>query len=298
MRLGVAGAIVPRRLDAVNGRVAAKIAALGFSGVGTHFEGDPESLLRPELQRVRAIFADHGIRIVQSWGWQQPLIHPDESVRRAAVRTLQHAIRVAADLEADMVMTGPGSLNPRGPWWPHPGNHSLAAEDALVRSLQEVVAACEAHGIPIALECHVTSTLDSAERVRRVVERVGSPWIKVNLDPVNFVRDLPTLFDTTGLLVKLFDTLGPYILAAHVKDVYVEDRHVIHISETVPGDGVLDFDTFFRRFEALLPDGYAIIEHLPESLVPQAMAFVTHKLAALNIPIRTLITRGISTQDE
>jgi sugar phosphate isomerase/epimerase len=184
-----------------------------------------------------------------------------------------------------MVMTGPGSLNLRGPWWPHPENHSPATEDRLVQSLKEAVSACEVHGVPIALECHVTSTLDSAERVRRVIERVGSPWIKVNLDPVNFVRDLPTLFNTAGLLTELFDALGPYILAAHVKDVYVEDRHVVHISETVPGDGIFDFDTFFRRFEALLPDGYAIVEHLPESLVPQAMAFVTRKLAALGIPI-------------
>lgn len=285
MRLGVAGEIVPRRLHAVSSQVAAKIAALGFSGVGTHFEGDPKDLPQAELQRVRAIFADHGIRIVQSWGWQQPLVHSDESVRRAAVRTLQHAVRVAADLEADMVMTGPGSLNPRGPWWPHPENHTLATEDKLVQSLKEAVSACEVHGVPIALECHVTSTLDSPERVRRVIERVGSPWIKVNLDPVNFVRDLPTLFNTAGLLTELFDALGPYILAAHVKDVYVEDRHVIHISETVPGDGVLDFDTFFQRFEALLPDGYAIIEHLSESQVPQAIAFVTCKLAALGIPI-------------
>ncbi|MCS7219813.1 MAG: sugar phosphate isomerase/epimerase family protein [Anaerolineae bacterium] len=285
MRLGVAGEIIPRRLNAVSDQVAAKIAALGFSGVGTHFEGDPGGIPRAELQRVRAIFADHGVRIVQSWGWQQPLVHPDESVRRTAVCTLQHAIRVAADLGADMVMTGPGSLNPRGPWWPHPGNHTPATEDRLVQSLKEVMSACEVYGVPIALECHVTSPLDSAERVRRVIERVGSPWVKVNLDPVNFVRDLPTLFNTTGLLTELFDTLGPYILAAHIKDVYVEDRHVIHINETVPGEGVLDFDTFFRRFEALLPNGYAIVEHLPESLVPQAMAFVTSKLAALGIPI-------------
>jgi sugar phosphate isomerase/epimerase len=285
MRLGVAGEIVPRQLDAVDGQVAARIAGLGFSGVGTHFQGDPASIPQTELRRVRAIFADHGVRIVQSWGWQQPLIHSDESARTAAVRTLQHAIRVATDLGAAMVMTGPGSLNPRGPWWPHAENHSPAAEDRLVRSLREAVAACEVHGVPIALECHVTSTLDSAERVRRVVERVGSPWVRVNLDPVNFVRDLPTLFHTGQLLVELFDTLGPYILAAHVKDVYVEDRHVIHISEAAPGEGVFDFDTFFRRFEDLLPDGYAIVEHLPESRVPQAAAFVTHKLTTLGIPI-------------
>jgi len=284
MRLGVAG-LVPRALDAVTDRVAAKISELGFGGVVTHFLGDPATLDADPLRRVRSILANHGIRIVQSWGWQQPLVHPDENVRREAVRTLRHAVRVAADLGADMVMTGPGSLNQAGPWWPHPGNHSSAAEDALVLSLQEATVACESHGVPIALECHVTSVLDSPVRVQRVIERVGTRWVKVNLDAVNFIPDLPTAFDHGALVNELFDRLGPHVAAAHVKDVYVEDRHVVHISETVPGDGLFDFDLFLRRYEALSPELYAIIEHLPESLIPRAAVFVREKLRALSISV-------------
>ena len=52
MRLGVAGSIVPRDLAAVDDRVAAAIAAHGFTGVGTHFLGDPETLPRAVLQRA------------------------------------------------------------------------------------------------------------------------------------------------------------------------------------------------------------------------------------------------------
>jgi sugar phosphate isomerase/epimerase len=282
MQLAVSGEIVPRDLHMLDDRSAAKIAELGFRGVGAHFLGDPETLPRESLRRARQIFADHGLQIVQLAGWHPLLVHADASVRRAGVRTLQHALRAAADCGAQMVISGPGSLNPRGHWWPHPGNHTPAAEDALVASLREAVGACEEHGVPIALECHVTSTLDTPTRVRRVVERVGSPWIKVNLDPVNFISDLQTLYNTSSLLNDLFDVLGPYIVAAHIKDAYAENRLVVHISETVPGDGLLDFSTFFRRFEALLPNGYAIIEHLPESQVAQARAFVAGKLAELN----------------
>jgi len=87
------------------------------------------------------------------------------------------------------------------------------------------------------------------------------------------------------LVNDLFDVLDPCIAAAHIKDVYVEDRHVVHISETIPGDGIFDFDTLFRRFEALLPQGYGFIEHLPESQIPQAKVFVVNKLNQLQIPI-------------
>jgi len=285
MRIGVAGAIVPRDLKAVDDRLAAKLAELGLTGVGTHFQGDPATLAREELRRARDVFAAHGIAIVQSWGWQQPLVSADETERKQAARTLGHAVRVAAELGAQAVLSGPGSRNPRGPWNPHRDNHSASAEDALVRSLREVSSACEQYGVPIALECHVTSTLDSATRVRRVLDRVDSPWIKVSLDPVNFIGDFATLWDTTPLLDELFDTLGPAIAAAHIKDVYAEDRLVVHISETIPGDGVLDFATFFRRFEKLLPGGYGLVEHLPASLVPQAVANVRGKLIELGLPV-------------
>ena len=285
MRLGLAGAAMLRDLALVDDRRVAALAELGVAGVGTHYQGDPATLSRDVLRRASDVFAAHGIAIVQSWGWQQPLVSPDEETRRAAARTLGHAVRVAADLGAQSVLSGPGSRNPRGAWWPHPDNHSQGAEDALVRSLREVVGACELYGVPIALECHVTSTLDSAARVRRVLDRVGSPWIKVSLDPVNFIRDLPTLWDTTTLINELFDTLGPAVAAAHIKDVYAEDRLVVHISETVPGDGVFDFATFFRRFEELLPGGYGLVEHLPESLIPQALAFCQQKLRELGLPV-------------
>ena len=285
MRIGVAGAIVPRDPRAVTDRLAGKLAELGVTGVGTHFQGDPATMTREELRRARDTFAAHGIAIVQSWGWQQPLVSPDEGRRREAAKTLGHAVRVAAELGAQSVLSGPGSRNPRGPWHPHRENHMQEAEDALVRSLSEVAGACEQYGVPIALECHVTSTLDSATRVRRVLDRVDSPWIKVSLDPVNFIGDFPTLWDTTPLLHELFDTLGSAMVAAHIKDVYAEDRLVVHISETVPGDGVLDFDTFLRRFEDLLPGGYGLVEHLPESLVPQAIAYVRKKLTELGLPV-------------
>jgi sugar phosphate isomerase/epimerase len=286
MRLGIAGALIPRQLDAVDDRAAAAIAELGFTGVGVHFQGDPETIPADALHRVRDLLGAHGVRVAQSWGWQQPLVSPDPATRRAGVRRLQHAVRVAAELGAAMVMTGPGSRSTAGPWSPHPANHTPETEDLLVASLRAAAAACETHGVPIALECHVVSVLDSPARVRRVIERAGPPWIGVNLDPVNFIGDLPTLYDTAALVDALFDQLGPHVLGAHVKDAYVEDRLVVHISETVPGQGLFALDPFLRRFEAACPDGYALVEHLPDHLVPQAAAHVRARLAALGIPLR------------
>ncbi len=284
MRLGVTG-MMPGNLADIDQPLVRKIAELGFSGVGMHLVGDPLDVSDATIQRAKSILAEQGIGLEQFWGWYPSIITSDETIRAEGVRAAQNIIRLASRLGATMVGIRPTSLNPRGVWWPHPDNFLPATEDRLVRSLTEITQASEEVGVPIALECHAVSTLRSASAVRRIIERAQSPWVKYNLDPVNFVASLDDAYDTTALLNDLFDELSPSIAAAHIKDVYVEDRHVVHISETIPGDGLFDFDTLFRRFEALLPNGYGFIEHLPEAQIPQAKAFVSRKLEQLQIRV-------------
>jgi len=285
MRFGVTG-MIPGDFNEIDEQLARRIAELGFTGVGAHLAGDPAAVTLALCQQVRAVLAGQGLQIIQFWGFYSSLVSPDESIRQTGVRQAQAILALAAPLGAAMVGIRPTSMNPLGVWWPHPDNYTPATEERLVRSLREIAVACEVHGIPIALECHVTTTLSSAHAVRRIIENTGSPWVKVTMDPVNFVDSLWSAYHTRTLLNECFELLGPYIVAAHIKDVYVENRHVVHISETIPGDGLLDFDTFFTRFEALLPDGYAFIEHLPESQIAQAAAFVNQKLKQLGISIR------------
>ena len=284
MSLGVT-VLIPVDLSVINERLARKIAELCFTGVGAHLAGDPDNVLAETCRRTSAILEQQGIRVVQFWGMYDPIISTDEMVRRAGVHRAQEIIRLASQLGAAMVGIRPTSLNPEFTWWPYPDNYLPATETRLIRSLREIASACEAHGVPIALECHVTTKLDSPKTVRSVLEAVDSPWVKVNLDPVIFVDSITTTYQTAALLTELFEELAPYIASAHIKDVYVENRHVVHISEIIPGDGLLDFDAFFTGFEALLPDGYGFIEHLPESQIPQAAAFVRMKLRQLGISI-------------
>jgi hypothetical protein len=90
------------------------------------------------------------------------------------------------------------------------------------------------------------------------------------MDPVNFVGGIEDAYDTTALLNELFDTLGPYTVCGHAKDFRIEDRLVLHLEETVIGEGLLDQATFLSRFEESCHDGYVLIEHLPEEKIPAA----------------------------
>jgi sugar phosphate isomerase/epimerase len=268
--------------------VAQKVVALGFSGMGLHYSGDPLEQSLDDALRTKAILDRHHLQIVQFWGVYPRIIGPDEDLRREGVRIVHNVVRRASELGAITASIRPTSLHP-GPsqWGPHPDNYAPETEDRLVRSLTEIAEACEQYHTPVTLEVHVTTTLRSAEVIRRVIERTGSQRIKVNADLVNFIPDFMTAYHTTDLIHHVFDVLGPYIYTAHLKDVVVDEPLTVHISEARPGTGLLDWDTLFRRFEALLPDGYALIEHLTDyNEVVKARDFVVGKLDELDIPIR------------
>ncbi len=60
---------------------------------------------------------------------------------------------------------------------------------------------------------------------------------------------------------------------------------MVHIAETIPGTGMLDIDTVLRRTEALSPDMYAVVEHLPVGQIGQAKRHLTERAAALGIEV-------------
>jgi sugar phosphate isomerase/epimerase len=87
------------------------------------------------------------------------------------------------------------------------------------------------------------------------------------------------------MIEEYFDVCGDYCGTVQIKDYYLEDRFVVHISETIPGTGMLDIDTVLRRTEALGPGMYAVVEHLPVGQIGLAVAHLAKRAAALGIEV-------------
>lgn len=271
MKLGVAGMLPPwRQIDRA---AAERVVAAGFRGASVVIDR-PLEADRASVLRVRQAFAEAGLAVAQANGWYECLVNPDDALRAAGVAGLQALCRWGRLLDAATVYVRPGSLNPRGHWWPHPGNHRPETFDCLIASLREVSAVAAAEGVILAIEGHVLSPLDSAARVAELLAAVASPALKFNTDPVNFVGTVRDAHDPRRVVNELFDTLGPATVAGHVKDCRLGDALVVHIEEVVPGDGTLDLGLFLRRFQMCCPGGYLLIEHLPDEKIPRARSAV------------------------
>lgn len=285
MRLGLNGCFLPDDMQDITPALCQRVRALGFSGIFTRFRNNhPLETPRANAERVRQVLADNGLRMYQSTGFWQCLVTPDETRRAEAVRVLQGALRLAGWLGSRGIDTGPGSMNPRGPWWPHPDNWSASARAQLIKSLKECAPAAEDSGVFLSLEGHQVVTLESAEVTAEILDAVDSPWVTCDYDSANWIR-LKEVFDPTPAINHHFDVLGRRIVSCHAKDVWMEDKLSVHIQDGCPGKGHVDFRPVLARMEALSPE-YPI---LPEGNVtedlPEVVALFRRLAEELNIKI-------------
>ena len=287
MRFGMSDAFLPERMADFTPEIAARVRELGFAGIFTRFTGDhPDVVTRADCRRVRDILAAEGVSVFQATGYRAPLVHPEEPVRRQAVQTLRAALKIAGDLGARSIDTGPGSVSPNGPWCPHPYNFTPRACEQLVKSVREAASAAEEHGVLLCLEGHQLVTLRSADIMCEVIDAVDSPWVKVDLDPVNWIT-IDSIYESGPAIDAMVATLGDRIASAHVKDALLTDEMVVHIEHCAPGDGIVDLGALLRNMEQLDPDAPVITEETTTKQLPGVLALLRRIAAEHGIEERT-----------
>ncbi len=260
MRLGMSGCFLPDDMREMTYEGCKRVRDLGFTGIFTRFRAnDPHETSKKTALQFRNLLADCGVRLFQATGYWQNLVTADEAERARSVATLQAALRLAGWMRARAIDTGPGSMNPRGPWFPHPANWTETARRQLVRSLKECAKAAEDAQVYLCLEGHQLITLESAAVTKAILDEVDSAWVRSDYDSANWITR-ETVYDTTTALNRDFDLLGKHIASCHAKDVWIEDRLALHLQDGCPGNGTMDFKTLFRRMEELSPDYPVIAE--------------------------------------
>jgi sugar phosphate isomerase/epimerase len=275
LRLGLAQGLVPTDPDQLTPELARRIAALGVTRITTHFDVPPGSLAGSRGREIADLLADAGIRIAQCAGLSPDLVSPDAEVRAASIAALADLMRAARSLGAQMVLGGCGSLHPTFNYGPARENHLPETRERLIGSLRELARHAEDAGMPVALECHLLTTLDSAEHVREIFDAVDSPFAFANFDPVNFIGSLEAVYDSGAVAEHVARTIGPRLApSVHIKDLVVEPDLVLKIAEVPPGTGIMDLDGVLESCRHLPEDSSLIVEHFGPEESAAALRYV------------------------
>lgn len=271
MLLGVAG-LVPGDWKSIDGAVLDNVAEHGFRTVQIRVS-DPQSMKDKDVSRLKSMFSERGFPMPQTVGnYGGNLVSDDENVRKEEIKFVKRMVNVTSRLGSPNTYLRPGSMNPKGGWMPHPDNHSPDVWDRLVDSTKQICKVAENEGVMIAVEGGIVCPVSSPQKVKDLIDDVGSKNLGLNMDPVNFVDSIDTAYNTTKLINDFYELIPDRILGCHAKDFTVVEALLPHLEESIidQPESLLDNEALLLGLQKINPKAHVLVEHLPPEKIPLA----------------------------
>lgn len=224
-------------------------------------------------ERFRREAAARGIRIGSVQGTFN-MCHPDSENRQLGLRRLRVLAEACPQMGTSAIHICTGTRNRNSMWRPHPENNSPQAWRDMAACIREAVEIARQAKVVLAFEPEVNNVVDSAHKARRLLDEIGSPHLKVTMDPANLFHsgELPRMKE---ILEEAFALVGKDIVLAHAKDL----DHDGDAGHKAAGEGLLDYDQYLRLLRANRFTGPLLLHGLSRAQVPGCVAFLRAKLA-------------------
>lgn len=235
----------------------------------------PEAIPAEVAGRIRREAKARGIAIAAAQGTFN-MSHPDAEYRRKGLKRLRVLAEVCAEMGTSKIHICTGTRDRENMWRRHPENDLPSAWKDMVACVREATEfAGQAH-VTLAFEPEVNNVVDSARKARRLMDEIGSPFLKVTIDGANIFHagELPRMKE---VLDEAFELVGKDIVLAHAKDLD-HDGDAGHLPA---GKGKLDYDRYLSLLYRYRFRGPLLLHGLSEAQVPECVGFLRDKLARL-----------------
>ncbi|MBL0159336.1 MAG: sugar phosphate isomerase/epimerase [Bryobacterales bacterium] len=207
------------------------------------------------------------------------MCHPDPEHRRTGLRRLRVLAEACPEMGVSAIHLCTGTRDPQSMWRYHPDNSSPESWRDMAACVREAAAIARQAKVVLAFEPEMSNVVDSARKARRLMDEIGSPHLKVTLDPANLFHkgELPRMSE---ILDEAFTLIGKDIVLCHAKDL----DHDGEAGHKPAGHGLLDYDRYLRLLRQYNFQGPLLLHGLTAEQVPGCLAFLRAKLASLQPP--------------
>lgn len=184
------------------------------------------------------------------YGTYVELALADEEKRRAETAKVLSQIGFAGQLNCGCMGSETTNMAKQ------PGVTRKEAQEALLRSLAEILPACEEQGVLFGIECVYYHAMNTPEAVKMVLDTMASPNLRVICDLANYVGPENAGIDAQR---RIWDKVGSWygdkIAAVHFK------------GENFKPDGTL-YSTSLEDSCVDYAGGFAMLKQLPQPVLP------------------------------
>jgi sugar phosphate isomerase/epimerase len=214
-----------------------------------------------ETDRVKAIeraFTAENVVIAEVGAWRN-MLDADSQKRRENLEYVTERLALAEAVAARNCVNIAGSFNPKQWDGPHPRNLSREFLDATVENCRKVIDAVRPRRTKFTIEMMGWSLPDSADSYMTLMRAVDRPGFGVHVDICNIINSPERFYRNTEIINEVFRKLGRWVCSCHAKDLIGKN---VHLSETVPGRGGIDYQAYLRNIVALPFEAPLMLEHL------------------------------------
>lgn len=225
-------------------------------------------------EEIRREAGARGIAIASVTGTFN-MSHPDVEHRRTGLRRLRVLAEACAQMGTSKIHVCTGTRDPNSMWRYHPDNGSPESWRDMAACVREATDIARQSNVVLAFEPEMSNVVDSARKARRLLDEIGSPHLKVTMDPANLFHagELPRMKE---ILDEAFALVGKDIVLCHAKDL----DHDGEAGHKAAGQGVLDYDRYMSLLRQYKFKGPILLHGLSVEQVPGCMAFLRAKLAS------------------
>ncbi|HEY3328995.1 MAG TPA: sugar phosphate isomerase/epimerase [Capsulimonadaceae bacterium] len=213
------------------------------------------------IRSYRKAFAAKDIVIAEVGIWKN-MIAPEDDIRKANFEYACERFALAEEVGALCCINFIGSVAPGERRGPHPDNLTKYGFELCVDTIRGLIDTVKPTRTKFCLEMMQFLLPDSPEVYLDIVKAVDRAAFGVHLDPVNIILTPRDYFNNGNLIRRCFDVLGPWVVSCHAKDITLVDRLALHMDETIPGKGNLDYAVFLSAISELPRDTPLMLEHL------------------------------------
>lgn len=196
------------------------------------------------------------IVIAEVGAWGRNYVAEDEVVRQSAIEESIRLLEMAEKMGARCLVNSAG-------WRQDPAeNFSDAVFRLIVEAVQIILDAVRPVRSSFTLELVPDIFPYSCDSYLDLLREVDRPGFAVHFDLANITTSPYRCHHNADLIAECVEKLGPHIKSCHAKDVVVAKGMIVHINETRPGLGCLDYPTLIRALNRLDPDMPLMMEHL------------------------------------
>ena len=260
------------RLDAAK---AAGIDAVQLSMDCAGLSAMPDAIAPELAKQIRRAAAERGIKLASVSGTFN-MCHPDAEHRQTGLRRLRVLAEACSQMGISKIHLCTGTRDRTSMWRRHPDNNLPEAWRDMTACVREATEIARQSRVVLAFEPEVNNVVDSAKQARRLMDEIGSPFLKVTFDAANLFHTgkLPQMKE---ILDEAFALIGKDIVLAHAKDLD-HDGDAGHLAA---GQGKLDYDRYVALLHKYRFTGPLLLHSLSEAQVPGCVTFLREKIARL-----------------